>query len=235
MPYHLIIVAGNSASEARLRAVSERHGFAITHARKGAEALERLKQEGADLVVLAGELPDMDRLAWLRVFRQTDWGRGVAVVVSSETSAEAEVVAAFEEGADDFIPETCDPDELGARLRAVLRRRYERAEVAGKPMSGGPIVLDPGRHECFVRGRLKRLRRREFELLEILMRKAGRVLSRSYLLESVWGMSRQADTRAVDVAISRLRVVLGPRAGLWIETLHGFGYRFNSRQQYNAR
>jgi DNA-binding response OmpR family regulator len=230
MPYNVIIVEGDAASGARLRAVAEEHGFVTRSLRKGAEALEVIRQEGADLVVLAGELPDMDRNSWLRVFRQADWGRDVAVVVSSESSTEAEVVSAFEGGADDFILNTCDPSELGARLRAVLRRRYERAEVYGEPMSGGPIVLDPARHECSVRGRLKRLRRREFELLEILMRKAGRVLSRSYLLESVWGMSRQADTRAVDVAISRLRQVLGSRAGRWIETLPGFGYRFSSGQ-----
>jgi DNA-binding response OmpR family regulator len=228
MPYHITIVAGDAASETRLRAVAEEHGFVTTSLRQGAEALARIRQEGADLVVLAGELPDMDRMAWLRIFRQADWGRDVAVVVSSPNSTEAEVVSAFEGGADDFIPATCEPAELGARLRAVLRRRFERAEVLGEPMSGGPIVLDPAHHECFVRGRLKNLRRREFELLEILMRKAGRVLSRSYLLESVWGMSRQADTRAVDVAISRLRQVLGPRAGRWVETLPGFGYRFSS-------
>jgi len=213
---------------ARLRAVAEGCGFSTTSLRKGAEALEIIKRDGADLIVLAGEPPDMERVSWLRIFRQEDWGRNVAVVVLSDSSAETDLVSAFENGADDFILNSCDPAELGARLRAVLRRRHERAEVQGGPMSGGPIVLDPAHHECFVRGRLKNLRRREFELLEILMRKAGRVLSRSYLLESVWGMSRQADTRAVDVAISRLRQVLGPRAGRWVETLPGFGYRFSS-------
>ena len=85
--------------------------------------------------------------------------------------------------------------------------------------------MDPGRHRCYVGGKEVELRPREFELLEILMRKAGRVLSRPYLLESVWGMSSAANTRAVDVTVSRLRKALGGKAGKWVESVEKFGYR----------
>ena len=132
----------------------------------------------------------------------------------------------FELGADDYLAKDVETAELTARLRAALRRRFERRDQLGSPMQIGPIRLDPGLHECRVRGQRRKLRPREFELLEILMRKSGRVLSRPYLLETVWGMSGNASTRAVDVGVSRLRRTLGRRAGNWIETVERFGYRF---------
>jgi DNA-binding response OmpR family regulator len=135
------------------------------------------------------------------------------------------VANAFDWGADDYILKGCQIPELLARIRAVLRRRFERAEPSGYAVARGPIALDPSRHECRVRKKIIALRPREFELLEILMRKAGRVLSRHYLLETVWGMNREAGTRAVDIGVSRLRQALGPHGSAWIETIPRFGYR----------
>ena len=178
-------------------------------------------------MLLQCDLPDIDGLSWLRIVRDTREGRELPVMLLGQGVSEQVVAQAFGLGADDFIDaRTCDPHEFSARVRVALRRRYQREDALGGVLESGPVRLDPARHSCRVRGRARTLRPREFELLEILMRKAGRVLGRAYLLESVWGMSRQADTRTVDVTVSRLRAALGRRAGRWVETVERFGYRF---------
>lgn len=189
------------------------------------DALSRAAEGACDLALLdlAGSGAD---LSWLKAVRHTDAGRNLPVIVVSPRKSDDEVAEAFEWGADDFVLKDCEPAELLARLRSVLRRRFEREAVWGAPLSLGAITLDPARHECVVRRARVRLNPREFELLELLMRKAGRVLTRGYLLESLWGMSRYANTRTVDVSISRLRKALGRRAGRWVETVERYGYRF---------
>lgn len=226
MGYKILVVGdadelGRMASDLAVHA-----GYSVTAAATGTEGMKVARADGADLVIVDADLPDMAGLAWVRMLRQTEEGREIPVLLSGRGKSEAEVAEAFDAGADDFIAKPVRPEELSARLRAVLRRRFEREERLGYAMRLGPIVLDPACHECRVRGRPVALRPREFELLEILIRKAGRVLSRTYLLESIWGMSRQANTRAVDVGVSRLRRALGPRAARWIETVERFGYRF---------
>lgn len=192
----------------------------------GAAALKTALEQRFDLALLDLELPDMPGLDWLRIARQTAECQQLPVIALSPRKTDELLAEAFDWGADDFVELPCDAAELAARMRAVLRRRFERQESAGGPLVIGCFELDPGRHECRVRGKSVPLRPREFELLDILMRKAGRVLSRQFLLETIWGMSRFADTRSVDVAVSRLRKALGRRAGNWIETVERFGYRF---------
>lgn len=225
---HRILLVGEAISWAEtLSAEYSAWNLVVDRASTGNEALAALK-DPPDLVLLGLDLPDMSGLACLKALRQTEPGRELPVIMVAARRGEAETAEAFDWGADDFAALDCEPAERVARVRAVLRRRFEREESVGRAMSVGPVALDPARHECRVRGRLVALRPREFELLEILMRKAGRVLSRSYLLETVWGMSRRAETRAVDVGVSRLRAALGRRAGAWLETVERFGYRFRT-------
>ena len=149
-------------------------------------------------------------------------GKDLPIIVLNDRKTDHSVAEAYRLGVDDYIAKPCHPAEFLARMRAVLRRRFEREQFMGAEMTIGSVMLDPAHHQCLVRGKPVDLRPREFELLEILMRKVGRVLSRSYLLESIWGMSHTADTRTVDVAVSRLRKALGLRAGSWVETVERY-------------
>ncbi len=192
----------------------------------GTEGLKVIHERACDLVLVDLDLPDIQGLAWLRMLRQTDPGKDLPVIVASDRRDDAELAEAYTWGADDYILKTCDPAEFLARMRAVLRRRFERVLPEAPLLKVGPVTLDPVRHRCLVGERSVELRPREFELLRTLMQKAGRVLNRAYLLESVWGMSREVNTRAIDVAVSRLRRALGRRAGAWLETVERYGYRF---------
>ena len=227
MGYRLLAVHQHDGLQRLLLSCSESCGVALESVRTGAQALRQVLDDPPDLVIVDVDLPDFDGLAWLEMLRRTREGRDLPAIIVSEKNVEERIVQAFANGADDFICYgTCDTLELQARLRAVLRRRFQREAQLSDGISLGSVTLDPSRHTCRVRGRSRDLRPREFELLEILMRKAGRVLSRPYLLETIWGMSHLADTRTVDVTVSRLRIALGKQAGRWIETVERFGYRF---------
>jgi DNA-binding response OmpR family regulator len=194
--------------------------------RSPSEAWNRICAGEADVALLDLDLPAAERLGWFRLLRRSEDGRRFPVVLASRQKSDAELAEAFELNADDYVLKSSDARELLARLRSVLRRRFEKELHFDGVLSAGPVTLDKGRHVCRVRGKAVTLNPREFELLETLLGKAGRVLSRPYLLETVWGMSGSASTRSVDVAVSRLRKALGSRAGSWIETIERYGYRF---------
>ncbi|OGS41720.1 MAG: hypothetical protein A2506_10870 [Elusimicrobia bacterium RIFOXYD12_FULL_66_9] len=191
-----------------------------------AEGWDRVVESRVDLLVLDIEMPALERLGWLRMLRGSPEGRTLPVVLASREKSDVELAEAFELGADDYVLKSCEERELLARLRSVLRRRFERTALVEGVLAVGVVTLDMARHICLVRGREVGLNAREFELLEVLLRQVGRVLSRPYLLETIWGMSASASTRTVDVSVSRLRKALGPRAGTWIETVERYGYRF---------
>ncbi|MFA5139268.1 MAG: response regulator transcription factor [Elusimicrobiota bacterium] len=227
MGYRILAVHQDIALKGLVESCSADADFMIRSVNSGGLGLEELKGYKPDLVLLQSDLPDIDGLSWLKIARSSREGRDIPIMLLGRGPSEPVMAQAFSLGADDFVDaKACDPHEFSARVRVALRRRYQREDVLGDVLESGPVRLDPVRHSCRVRGKAKGLRPREFELLEILMRKAGRVLGRVYLLESVWGMSRLADTRTVDVTVSRLRAALGARAGRWVETVERFGYRF---------
>lgn len=228
MPYHLIIVDGNTDSRSDLVKQLQPE-FAVEACALAREALERLQAHSPDLLLLDLGVPDMEGLTFLQVLRDTEHGKELPVIVLSARRTEAEVIQAFELGIEDYLVKPADPRELIVRIRTVLRRNIERTDHWGSALRLSGIEIDPSQRRCLVNGRRVVLRPREFELLEILMRKAGRVLRRVYLLETVWGMSSVADTRAVDVMVSRLRRHLGKRAGRLIETVSKLGYSFRKR------
>lgn len=229
MGYSLLCVTADEKFAQLVFSCASGAGYSLELAAKAAAGLEAAVSKRPDLVILDMRLGDMAGLAWIKMLRSTDAGREIPLMAAADRKIDSEVASAFDWGADDYILKQLEAVELSARCRAVLRRRFEREETLGPAVSVGPITLDPGRHECRVRDKIVALKAREFELLEILMRKAGRVLSRAYLLETVWGMSRQASTRAVDVGVSRLRKSLGARAGRLIETVERFGYRLREQ------
>ncbi|MBI4425337.1 MAG: response regulator transcription factor [Elusimicrobia bacterium] len=224
MPYSVLMVGGD-AKEQSAAAASLRPEFDLAPVRLGRHALERLEKAKPDLALVDAELDDMEGLTLLQAFRQSEAGRDMPAIVLARQKTEEYVVRAYELGVDDFLVKPVDPRELLVRVRAVLRRRYERAEHLGAPLALAGVELDPSQRLCLVKGKAVLLQPREFELLEILMRKAGRVLTRAYLLETVWGMSLHSQTRAVDVMVSRLRRSLG-RLGARIQTVSKLGYVF---------
>jgi len=228
MPYHVLLVGESSASQPGLRQALSRE-FSVDRCVLANEALDHIERHGPDLLVLDLSLRDMDGLTFLRVLRETEIGKIVPVIVVCGRKTEETVERAFAYGAEDLMEAPVDPGELIARMHAVLRRNTEHLDHWGTPLKVGEIEIDPSQRLCSVKGKRVALRPREFELLEILMRKAGRVLKRPYLLEAVWGMDSKADTRAVDMVVSRLRRKLGARTGRKIETVTKLGYCLRSR------
>ena len=137
---------------------------------------------------------------------------------------EVDRVVGFELGADDYVTKPFSPRELTLRVAAVLRRKATRGGGAVK-LEHGPLALDPERHRCFVAGAEVQLTAKEFDLLERLMTRPGRVMTRDFLLEHVWGADISVTARTIDTHLKRLREKLGP-AGDLIETVRGVGYRF---------
>lgn len=235
MGYTLLAVCGNTGPKHLLEQCSKEGDYELVTAKSGSRGTQLAGEISPDMILIDAHLPDINGLMCLKILKETKESRGIPTVVLCEKYSDEEMAQALDLGADDYICYTqCDPREFAARLRTVARRRLERDDHVSTALALGTVRLDPARHICIVGKRLKRLRPREFELLEILMRKAGRVLSRTYLLESIWGMSRQADTRTVDVTVSRLRQALGRRAGKWVETVERFGYRFRDPDELNT-
>lgn len=217
-----ILLVGDQAVLARRSLAAE---FDVAAAALAREALDLLSKESPDLVVADLDLGDMDGLTFLRVLRNAEHGQEVPVLAVGLRKPEETVLGAFSLGVEDYLAAPFDPRELSARARAVLRRRLERLEPRDAPLELAGVAIDPSSRGCLVRGRRVTLQPREFALLEALMRRSGRVLSRGYLLETLWGMDRNARTRAVDVMVSRLRRKLG-RSGALIQTVSKLGYCF---------
>lgn len=227
MPYRVLILEPNAEQRGRLSDWFKNE-FSVTSCALAKDVLERLKSLKPDLLLLSLDTADIPGITFLSVLRETEQGKTLPVVALSGQRSEEIVLRAFDLGVEDCIAQPFDPRELVARCRTVLRRRYERTEHWGTPLAIAGIEIDPSQRRCMVGGKRLTLRPREFALLEILLRKAGRVLTRPYLLESVWGMSSSADTRAVDVMVSRLRRAIGPDAATMIETVSKLGYCFRA-------
>ncbi len=220
MPYKVILVGAQARSG---QAALERE-HSVSACALAREALELLSRGAPDLMVVDLDLGDMDGLTFLRVLKETA-PRAPLLAVGLH-KPEATVLETFALGVEDYLAAPFDPRELAVRARTILRRRYERLDHWEAALELGGVAIDPAQRQCLVNGRRVPLQPREFELLEALMRRANRVLSRAYLLETVWGMERSARTRAIDVMVSRLRRKLGPRAGRLVETVSKLGYCF---------
>ena len=228
MPYFALVVDGDSGAHKTLGAALKGE-FEVATCGLAREALDHLRStRPPDIIIVDCDLPDMEGLTFLKGLRETELGGNLAVILTGKRNSDELVLEAFNIGIDDHLPKPFDLREMLVRIRAVLRRRYERHEHFGNALTVGPIEIDPSQRLCLISGKRITLQPREFELLEILMRKAGRVLSRVYLLETVWGMRHTAHTRAVDVMVSRLRRRLGGRGGHMIETVSKLGYCLRS-------
>jgi DNA-binding response OmpR family regulator len=206
-----------------------REGFRCREVATGAEALRAVRTSIPDLIVLDLMLPEMGGLEVCRRLRGDAGTAAIPIIMLTAKSDEIDRVVGLELGADDYVAKPFSPKELVARVRAVLRRA--RPDPTRAVYREGPIVLDPGRHTVMVRGAPVALTPKEFDLLQVLLEAAGRVLSRQHLLTRVWGYAHadEIESRTVDVHIRRLRAKLGDD-GRRIATVKSVGYRFEREE-----
>ncbi len=208
----------------------KREGFLVKVARDGAEALELFEVVQPDLVLLDVMLPKISGIDVCREIRRTS---RVPIIMVTAKASEIDTVVGLEVGADDYVAKPYRLRELVARMRAVLRRVPRSAEDTqsdGEALEVGDVRLDPGRHEVFVRGEPISLPLKEFELLELLLSNAGRVLTRETLIDRVWGPHYVGDTKTLDVHVKRLRskVEETPANPARIVTIRGLGYKYEA-------
>src|SRR2546423_54644 len=205
----------------------KREGFRVVVARDGLEALERFDATRPDLVLLDVMLPKMSGVDVCREIRTKS---RVPVIMVTAKGSEIDTVVGLEVGADDYVTKPYRLRELVARMRAVLRRapRPGEEESSGELLEVGEVRLDPERHEVHVRGSEVSLPLKEFELLELLLENAGRVLTRETLIDRIWGPHYVGDTKTLDVHIKRLRAKVeeDPSHPTRITTIRGLGYRY---------
>ncbi|MCH9686941.1 MAG: response regulator transcription factor [Deltaproteobacteria bacterium] len=206
----------------------EQEGFRPSVVASGAEALERIRSDQPpDLVVLDLMLPDIPGTEVCRQLRQGPETRRIPVLMLTAKTDPIDRVVGFEVGADDYVTKPFSVRELVLRIRAILRRSEAGAPAEPESLRFGILKLDYEGHRVWVEGAEVVLTALEFRLLKTLVHRRGRVQTREVLLNHVWEMSGDVTTRTVDTHVRRLRKKLGA-ASIYIETLRGVGYRFQS-------
>ncbi len=203
-----------------------REGYEVEIAEDGPSALVAYRDRGADIVLLDLMLPGMSGTEVCRQIRATS---RVPIIMLTAKDSEVDIVVGLELGADDYVTKPYSARELLARMRSVLRRVAQvEADLEDHILDGGRVVLDIDRHTVAVDGREISMPLKEFELLEVLMRNAGRVLTRGQLIDRVWGTDYFGDTKTLDVHIKRIRsrIEQHPSEPSMLMTVRGLGYRF---------
>jgi DNA-binding response OmpR family regulator len=228
IPPRVLVVEDEQDIAGLIKHTLERSGdAAVETVGRGDEALRIISTDAPDLVILDLNLPVLSGDEICRMLRQRPETAHIPVIMLTARTSESDRVAGLDLGADDYVTKPFSLRELGARVRAVLRRRARPGEETAPPpvYRGRHLTADFDAVDIAVDGASVRLTRREFELLRFLVENRNRVLSRERLLERVWGYNQFIETRSVDVHVGRLRAKLGP-AGEQIETVIGLGYRF---------
>jgi len=221
----LVVEDEESFSDA-LSYMLRKEGFEVSVAETGPAALTEFDRTGADIVLLDLMLPE---LSGTEVCRQLRTRSQVPIIMITARDSEIDKVVGLEIGADDYVTKPYSPRELVARVRAVLRRQSADAPDASVPsLAVGPVRMDVDRHVVTVGGEPVQLPLKEFELLELLLRNAGRVLTRGQLIDRIWGADYVGDTKTLDVHVKRLRskVEPSPSHPRHIVTVRGLGYKF---------
>ena len=224
MPRVLLIEDEASLAEALVYQLA-REGFDVEHSSDGLEGLDRFNTLGADLVLLDLMLPGMSGEDICKTIRRSS---EVPIIMMTARDADIDKVVGLELGADDYVTKPFNTRELLARIKAVLRRSTSSPQTDGRVLEGAGVRLDGDRFEVTVRGEPVHLPRKEFELLELLMENAGRVLTRETLIDQIWGPDYFGDTRTLDVHIKRLRSKFEPEPHnpQHLVTIRGLGYKF---------
>ena len=200
----------------------KREGFTVDCDHEGNAGLAKALGGGADIIVLDVMLPGMDGFEILRRLRQQS---KVPVIMLTARGEDVDRIIGLELGADDYLPKPFNPRELAARIRAILRRYEKRPSAGAGRIEVNGVTLDPGTREVLADGKHVELTTFEFDILEMLMRAAGRVLSRDALMENFYNRKATPYDRSIDMHISHLRKKLEDGTTL-IKTIRGVGYQF---------
>lgn len=221
----ILVVEDEEALSEPLAFLLGREGFEVQVVDNGTDAVAEFEHTGADLVLLDVMLPGQSGMEVCKQIRVTS---AVPIIMLTAKDSEIDKVLGLELGADDYVTKPYSSRELVARIRAVLRRRADVEEPAGQSIEGGPVRMDIERHVVTVDGENVSMPLKEFELLEMLLRNAGRVLTRSQLIDRVWGSDYVGDTKTLDVHIKRLRSKIEPDPShpRYVVTVRGLGYKF---------
>jgi two-component system response regulator RegX3 len=222
----LVVEDEESFSDA-LSYMLRREGFDAVVSSTGPDALEEFDRGGADIVLLDLMLPGLPGTEVCRALRARST---VPIIMLTAKDGEIDKVVGLELGADDYVTKPYSARELVARIRAVLRRRGETEVPADSVLEAGPVRMDVERHVVDVGGEQVALPLKEFDLLELLMRNAGRVLTRMQLIDRVWGSDYVGDTKTLDVHVKRLRAKIEPDPAnpTYLLTVRGLGYKLEA-------
>ena len=221
----ILVVEDEASFSEALEFLLGKEGFSVVTADTGTEALKKFEQGGIDLVLLDLMIPEV---SGTEVCRQIRAKSRVPIIMLTAKDSEVDKVVGLEIGADDYVTKPYSSRELVARIRAVLRRNSgDSIDSETGLMTVGPVRMDVDRHQVVVNGNPVSLPLKEFELLEFLMRNAGRVLTRMQLIDRVWGSDYVGDTKTLDVHIKRLRAKIetDPANPTLIQTVRGLGYK----------
>jgi two-component system response regulator RegX3 len=221
----ILVVEDEQSFSDALSFMLRKEGFDVSVAADGQVAVEMFEQQGADIVLLDIMLPGMSGTEVCRQIRSTSQ---VPIIMVTAKDSEIDKVVGLEIGADDYVTKPFSSRELVARIRAVLRRRVPDVVNAGETtLTAGSIAMDVDRHVVTVDGEVVKMPLKEFELLEMLMRNAGRVLTRGQLIDRVWGSDYVGDTKTLDVHVKRLRSKIEPNPAepTMLVTVRGLGYK----------
>ncbi|HEY0248097.1 MAG TPA: response regulator transcription factor [Gryllotalpicola sp.] len=223
----LLLVEDEPSLSAPLAFLLRREGYDVDIAETGPDALSAFDRDGADLILLDLMLPGMPGT---EVCREVRGRSNVPIIMLTAKDSEVDIVVGLELGADDYVTKPYSSRELLARIRAVLRRRVEPDVVDDGVLEVGDVRMDVDRHTVAVKGLDTPMPLKEFELLELLLRNAGRVLTRGQLIDRVWGSDYFGDTKTLDVHIKRIRSRIEPNPSepRMLVTVRGLGYRFES-------
>jgi len=222
----ILVVEDEESFSDALGYMLRKEGFEVATAATGPDGVAEFDRAGADLVLLDLMLPGLSGIEVCRQLRQRS---DVPVIMLTAKDGEVDKVVGLEIGADDYVTKPFFARELVARIHAVLRRRGgDIDEPAGAVLQAGPVRMDVDRHIVSVGGETVAMPLKEFELLEFLLRNAGRVLTRGQLIDRVWGSDYVGDTKTLDVHVKRLRAKIepDPAAPKHLLTVRGLGYKF---------
>lgn len=223
----ILIIEDEASFSDAVSFMLEKEGFAVRVETTGTAGLAAFERDGADLILLDLMLPGMSGTDVCKAIRAKS---NVPVIMLTAKDSEIDKVLGLEIGADDYVTKPFSMRELMARVRAVLRRRNDVEPVAAAPASlrSGPVEIDVDRHTVRVNGAEVPMPLKEFDLLEFLVRNAGRVLTRAQLIDRVWGSDYFGDTKTLDVHVKRLRAKIepDPASPRYLLTVRGLGYKF---------
>ena len=222
---NILLVEDEASLSEPLAFLLEKEGYSVSIAEDGRRAVELFTQGDFSLVLLDLMLPELSGVEVCRAIRSTSQ---VPIIMLTAKDSEVDIVVGLELGADDYVTKPYSSRELLARIKAVLRRHVPSDEGDDALLKSGHLMLDADRHTLTVNGTMTAIPLKEFELLEYLMRNAGRVLTRGQIIDRIWGSDYFGDTKTLDVHIKRIRsrIEVDPANPELILTVRGLGYRF---------